>query len=243
MDLKGRIVLVSGGAHRVGKAIALHLASLGPKAVVFTYNSSARAAVETQNAINNLGIEAFALQCDQADVSQIRSVFNHVEKKYERLDVLVNSASVFLTADFLSVTPETWDRVMDVNARGPMFFMQFAVPLMQKSGGCMINIIDESVKKPALSWIHHGAAKAALWNLTKSAAIALAPEIRVNAVLPGAVLKPAEWSDERWEQNRNSIPLKKLGSVEDVCEAVEFIIKAEFMTGQAIVIDGGSTVL
>jgi pteridine reductase len=133
---------------------------------------------------------------------------------------------------------------MNVNARGPFFFMQLAAPIMRMhGGGCIINIIDESVKKPALSWIHHGASKSALWNVTKSGAIALAPDIRVNAILPGAVLKPPDWTDAHWEKNMDSIPLKKMGSVEDVCKAVEFLIESDFVTGQAIVVDGGTTVL
>jgi NAD(P)-dependent dehydrogenase (short-subunit alcohol dehydrogenase family) len=110
-------------------------------------------------------------------------------------------------------------------------------------GGCIINIIDESVKKPALSWIHHGASKSALWNVTKSGAIALAPDVRVNAILPGAVLKPPDWTDERWEKNMDTIPLKKMGSTEDVCKAVAFLVESDFVTGQAIVVDGGTTVL
>jgi NAD(P)-dependent dehydrogenase (short-subunit alcohol dehydrogenase family) len=122
--------------------------------------------------------------------------------------------------------------------------MQKAAPLMQSpDGGVIVNIIDESVIKPALQWVHHGASKAALWNVTRTAAIALAPKIRVNAVLPGAVLKPPDYSDEQWEELIPGIPLKKLGSADDVCQAVEYLVKADFVTGQMIVVDGGATVL
>ncbi|PKO15467.1 MAG: short-chain dehydrogenase [Chloroflexi bacterium HGW-Chloroflexi-10] len=244
MDLNGRCVLVTGGAHRVGKAIALKLAKMGAQTVVFTYNSSEEAAQNTVAEIKSMGSKALAIRCDQSDVHQIQATIENIKNTYERLDLLVNSASIFLTADFFSVTKDEWDTVMNVNARGPFFFMQFAAPLMmQNELGCVINIIDESVQKPALSWIHHGASKAALWNLTKSAAIALAPSIRVNAILPGAVLKPPDWSDERWESNTEKIPLRKLGSPDDVCQAVEFLVKSDFVTGQVIVVDGGSTVL
>jgi NAD(P)-dependent dehydrogenase (short-subunit alcohol dehydrogenase family) len=122
--------------------------------------------------------------------------------------------------------------------------MQKAARLMMAGdGGVVINIIDESVLKPALIWVHHGASKAALWNITRTGAAALAPKIRVNAVLPGAVLKPPDYSDERWNGLIPGIPLQKLGSAEDVCQAIEYLIHADFVTGQMIVVDGGATVL
>lgn len=244
MDLSKSCVLVTGGAHRVGKAIALTFAKMGAKTVVFTYSSSADEAKVTEKELRSLGCQAKAIQCDQSDVSQIRKTIEEIKNEFGRLDVLVNSASIFLTNDFFSVTPENWDIVMNINARGPFFFMQEAAPLMMENrSAVIINIIDESVMKPAMDWVHHGASKAALWNLTRIASVALAPKIRVNAVLPGAVLKPPEWSYERWELNKDAVPLKKLGSPEDVCQAVEYLVNAEFVTGQMIVVDGGRTVL
>ena len=244
MDLSESCVLVTGGAHRVGKAIALTLAKMGAKTVVFTYSSSADEAKITEKELRAHGCQAKAFHCDQSDVSQIRRTIEGIKNEFGRLDVLVNSASIFLTNDFFSVTPENWDIVMNINARGPFFFMQEAASLMlENRNAVIINIIDELVMKPAMAWVHHGASKAALWNLTRIASIALAPKIRVNAVLPGAVLKPPEWSYERWELNEDAVPLKKLGSPEDVCQAVEYLVNAEFVTGQMIVVDGGSTVL
>jgi NAD(P)-dependent dehydrogenase (short-subunit alcohol dehydrogenase family) len=150
---------------------------------------------------------------------------------------------VLFDAEFYDVTPETWNQVMNINVRGPFFFMQKAAPLMLAGGGgVIVNIIDESAVKPALRWVHHGASKSALWNITRSGSMALAPQIRVNAVLPGAVLKPPDYTDEHWEGLIPNIPLRKLGSAEDVCQAVEYLIKADFVTGQMIVVDGGATV-
>ena len=243
MDLAGRCVLVTGGAHRVGKAITLKLAEMGASQVVFTYNSSEKAAEETAAEIRALGPEVLAIRCDQSDVSQIKQTIEMVRDKFGRLDVMVNSASVFFNADFFEVTPETWNQVMNINTRGPFFFMQEAAPLMNENdGGVVVNIIDASVLKPALSWVHHGASKAALWNVTRNGAMALAPKIRVNAVLPGAVLKPPDYSEDTWEGLKDDIPLRKLGSANDVCQAVEYLIKADFVTGQMIVVDGGETV-
>lgn len=244
MDLSGRCVLVTGGAHRVGKAIALKLARMGAAQVVFTYNSSEEAADKTAQEIRSLGCEVLAIRCDQSDIQQIDAAIELVRQKFGRLDVLVNSASVLLEAEFDDVTAETWNQVLNINARGPFFFMQTAARLMMAGdGGVVINIIDESVLKPALIWVHHGASKAALWNITRTGAAALAPKIRVNAVLPGAVLKPPDYSDERWNGLIPGIPLQKLGSAEDVCQAIEYLIHADFVTGQMIVVDGGATVL
>lgn len=242
MDLRGRCVLVTGGAHRVGKSITMTLAKMGASMVVFTYNSSVEAAEKTADEIREFGCEVLAIRCDQSDLTQIDPVIDAIKNKFGRLDILVNSASVLFEADFDSVSPESWDQVLNINARGPFFFMQKAAPLMQSTdGGVIVNIIDESAVKPALKWVHHGASKAALWNITRTGAIALAPKIRVNAVLPGAVLKPPDYSDELWESYAANIPLRKLGSAEDVSQAVEYLVKADFVTGQMIVVDGGAT--
>ncbi len=244
MDLSGCCVLVTGGAHRVGKAIALKLAKMGAAQVVFTFNSSEAAAEKTAQEIRSLGCEVLAIRCDQSDIQQIDATIELVRQKFGRLDVLVNSASVLFEAEFDDVTPETWNQVLNINARGPFFFMQKAARLMMTGdGGVIVNIIDESALKPALIWVHHGASKAALWNITRTGSAALAPKIRVNAVLPGAVLKPPDYSDERWDALIPSIPLQKLGSAEDVCQAVEYLVNADFVTGQMIVVDGGATVL
>ena len=244
MELAGRCVLVTGGAHRVGKAITLNLAKMGASQVVFTFNSSVEAAEKTAAEIRSFGCEVLAIRCDQSEISQIEHVIEMVRKQFGRLDVLVNSASVLFDGEFFDVTPETWNQVLNINARGPFFFMQKAAPLMQSNGGgVIINIIDESAVKPALQWIHHGASKSALWNITRSGAMALAPSIRVNAVLPGAVLKPPDYTDEHWEGLVDQIPLRKLGSAEDVSQAVEYLVNADFVTGQMVVVDGGSTVL
>ena len=242
MDLNGRCVLVTGGAHRVGKAITMALARMEASQVVFTYNSSAEAAEKTADEIRAFGCEVLAVRCDQSEIAQIDHAIEIVKEKFGRLDVMVNSASVLFEADFFDVTPETWNQVLNINVRGPFFFMQKAAPLMKANGGgVIVNIIDESAVKPALKWVHHGASKAGLWNITRTGAIALAPDIRVNAVLPGAVLKPPDYSDEVWEGYSNSIPLRKLGSAEDVSQAVEYLVKADFVTGQMIVVDGGAT--
>lgn len=241
MDLKNRIALVTGGAHRVGKAIALALAGEGAH-VAFTYNASAAPAETTAAEIRALGVRALALRCDQGDPAQVAGALAQIRAEFGPLDVLVNSASIFIQRDLMDVDLEEWDRVLNINLRGPFLFLQAAArEMLDGAGGAVVNIIDESVVRPEPAYTHHSVAKAGLWNLTQLAARRLAPKVRVNAVLPGAVLKPPDWDEERWQALIPHIPLRRAGSPQDVCEAVLYLLHAEFVTGQMVVVDGGST--
>jgi NAD(P)-dependent dehydrogenase (short-subunit alcohol dehydrogenase family) len=241
MNLQNSVMLVTGGAHRVGKAIALALASKGAR-VAFTYSASAEAANQTVLELKALGVDAIALHCDQVDDRQIDHAVQAVLEHYGRLDGLVNSASIFQEKSFFEITPRDWDLTLDINTRGPFFFMQkVARWMLVHSGGSIVNIIDDSAVRPGTFNPHHGASKAGLWILTRSLALALAPSIRVNAVLPGAVLIPPGWAAERWQNLADKTPLKRPGAPEDVSRAVVYLMEEEFITGQKIVVDGGST--
>ena len=131
---------------------------------------------------------------------------------------------------------------MSINVRGPFFFSQAAARAMQATGGgVIINILDESAVVPTRFFVHHSAAKAALHMLTRSTALALAPQIRVNAVLPGPVLMPEGYDTEKWQRLKAHTPLKRLGSPEDVARAVIYLMKEEYITGQVLAVDGGRT--
>ena len=242
IPIRERVFMVTGGAHRVGKAIALALAAEGGK-IAITYNSSAESAQKTCAELESLGVQAFAIRCDQADLSQIPVAVEAVIKRFGRIDGLVNSASIMQeVGNFLEITPADWDLTMNINARGPFFFTQAAARwMLAHEGGVVVNIIDESAINPHAFLMQHAASKSALWMLTRSSALALAPSIRVNAVLPGAVLKPPNWTEERWQNITPSVPLKRLGSAEDVARAVVYLVKEEYITGQMIVVDGGSS--
>lgn len=241
MQLQGSCIIVTGGAHRVGKAICLALASEGAN-IAFTYNTSKEAAQETSQEIQALGVRCLSIFCDQTRPDQIEQVVNHVIGEWGQLDGLVNSASIWQEKPLLEITPLDWDMTMNVNARGPFFFIHWAAKWMtDHKGGSIVNIIDESALKPSVNYIHHGVSKTALWMLTRSCALALAPTIRVNAVLPGAVLKPPDWEEERWQELAKRIPLRKVGDAEDVAHAVVYLMKEDYITGQSIVVDGGST--
>lgn len=239
MEMRDRIALVTGGAHRVGKAIALALAREGAHVVV-TYHASAEQAQQAVAEIEGCGVGGLAVQCDQSNPAQVAAVFDVLKEKWERLDILVNSAAIMQSKPFLDITPQDWDATLDINLKGPFLFSQQAGRMMLKQGqGVIINIADEAGLTPWPRDVHHSVSKAGVIMLTKATALALAPKVRVNAIAPGPVLKPEGWTDERWDTLRPSTPLDRLGSPQAVCEAVLYLIRAEFVTGHVLVVDGG----
>ena len=241
MQLQGTVMLVTGGAHRIGKAIAMALAREGAH-IAFTYNASEAAAETTLREIGALGVRGLSIRCDQSKPDQIKTVVDEVTSKWGRLDGLVNSASIWQEKPLFEITPMDWDMTMNVNARGPFFFIHWVAKwMLEHGGGAIVNIIDESALKPSINYIHHGASKTALWMLTRSCALSLAPSIRVNAVLPGAVLKPPDWEEDRWQNLAKNIPLRRVGDSIDVAHAVVYLMEQDYITGQSIVVDGGST--
>ena len=245
MEIRDRIALVTGGARRVGKAIALALAHEGAH-VAITYHASADEANQTADEINACGVQSLALRCDQSDPAQVAAVFDALKDKWGRLDILVNSAAIMQQKPFLDITPQDWDATLGINLTGPFLFSQHAGRMMlaqsARGGGVIINIADEAGLTPWPRYVHHSISKAGVIMLTRAAALALAPNVRVNAIAPGPVLKPGGWTDERWETLRPSTPLDRLGSPQDVVEAVLYLIRAGFVTGHVLVVDGGRTV-
>ncbi len=239
MDAENKIALVTGGARRVGKAIAAALARSGAH-VVITYNTSVDEAATTVAEINRSGGQALALQCDQRDLAAIDRLFDRLRREVDRLDILVNNAAIMEPKPALEITSDDWTRVMETNLRGPFFMAQRAAQWMVTTGGgVIVNIADLSALQPWPSYLAHAISKSGLVAMTHGLALALAPSIRVNAVAPGLILKPDAWSDERWAQLIAALPLQRAGTPEDVAEAALYCVRSGFMTGQTIVIDGG----
>ncbi len=240
-DLRDKVILITGGAIRLGKAMALHAARLGMR-VAITYRSSAKPAEETRAEIEALGRQCFAIRCDQSNANEIKPAVEAILTRFGKVNVLVNSASNFEERDFFDINPNDWDNVLNTNARGPFFFtQQVARHMIEGEGGSIVNIIDESVKRPTLQYPDHGVSKTALWAVTRLSALRLGPKIRVNAILPGAVLKPPDYTDEQWAAIAEKSPLKKVGSPQDICRALEFLMLSDFVTGQMIIVEGGVT--
>lgn len=239
--LTDKVALVTGAAHRVGLAIALTLAAEGAHIAVH-YHSAADQARQAVRAIKSHGVDAFSFQADQAHPQQVNRLFDAVREHFGRLDILVNSASIFKKADFLNLSFEEWQRVLGVNLSGPFLCSQAAARLMLQQdppSGVIINIIDNSALQPWPQYPHHSVAKAGLLMLTRVMARRLAPHIRVNAVAPGPVLKEPSRSEESWAQLAGRLPLKRAGSPEDVGRAVAYLAREDFITGAVLNVDGG----
>jgi NAD(P)-dependent dehydrogenase (short-subunit alcohol dehydrogenase family) len=235
-----RVALVTGSARRLGKAIALALAQDGADIVVH-YHHSSEAAAATADEITALRRRVLTVGADLSDVAQVEGLFQEIEREFGQLDVLVNSASTFEAVSFMDMTPAQWDETLDVNLKGPAFCAQAAARLMlPRGGGHIVNIADVIGLQPWPRFPHHAVAKAGLIMLTQVLAMTLAPAIRVNAVAPGPVLKPPGMPDERWQEIGAASLLGRAGQAADVVEAVLFLVRSNYITGEVLVVDGGS---
>lgn len=244
MDLSGKVALVTGAAHRVGRIIALALADRGAHIVVH-YHRSETLAASTAQEVRTMGVQSEVVRANLGIPLEIDDMFVRIEAHFGRLDVVVNSASAFQARDFLSLTLEDWDYVMGINLRAPFQIGQLAAHLMlaRGGGGVIVNVGDVAGQRPWARYPHHSVSKAGLLMLTQVMAKALAPQIRVNAVVPGPVLKPDRMLDERWDKLGESLPLKRVGQPEHVAQAVLALIENDFITGSVLNVDGGDSLL
>jgi len=241
MDLNGKTALVTGAAKRLGRAIAVRLARCGAD-VVIHYNRSKDDARVTAEMIRDAGRRAELVHADLADPEDIEAMFAELAgllpDRDRPLDVLVNNASVYDRSPIETLTAEQWDRQMSVNARGPALCIRHAAGMMPP-GGAIVNITDISAEDPRAELPAYCASKAALLAVTKSAAKALAPDIRVNAVAPGAVLWEEGLSDEYKQRVLARVPMKRAGCPEDIAAAVAFLCTNDYITAQTLRVDGG----
>lgn len=240
MKLENKVALVTGAAHRVGKAIALALAQEGADIVVH-YGGSSDAARETVREIEALGRRTFLHQADMGNWDAAAQLGRAALDYFGRVDILINSASSFVPNDYFSTTEANFDQAFDVNIKGPFVLSQMiGKAMMDNAGGNIINIVDEGAFYPWKQYVAHSLSKAALLALTRSQALNLGPKVRVNAICPGPILKPAEYSEEQWQALRNGNPLRALGSAEQVGEIVVFLVAGpQFINGDCIMLDGG----
>ena len=244
INLQDKVALVTGAAQRVGRAIALELAQQGVHIMVH-YNSSDPATVrETVQAIKSHGVDAVPIQANISKPDEINTIFKAIDEAFGRLDIVINSASVFQKRQLLDVSLDDWNLTMDVNLRAPFLITQQAAQVMANNdipGGTIINICDAGVDGPWEAYSHHGISKSALWMLTQVSALSLGPSIRANAIVPGPVMKPAgrPMSDEEWAKIGERNPLNKTGTAEDVGRAVVYLCQEDFLTGTIIHVNAG----
>lgn len=232
------VALVTGGAVRVGRAIALGLAGEGYDVVV-AYRSSEDAARRTKTDIEYAGRSCRLVQADLATPEGPDTVVDTARDAFGRLDVVVNSAASFRAVPLTDVDAEEFDAVMALNVRAPHLVVRAAIDLLRASRGSVVNITDLSAFQAWTGYPHHAVSKAALAHLTRVQARALAPDVRVNAIAPGAVLAPDDWPDDRWEAMAERAALQRTGDPEDVVRAVLYLVAADFVTGHVIPVDGG----
>ncbi len=237
VELKGKIALITGAARRVGRAISLALADAGADIIVH-YRQSAEAAASLAEDIRAAGRRAMLVRADLAAPRDIAAMFETISAEFGRLDVLVNNAAVYHRTPIETLTAEQWDAEFAVNARAPALCTAHAAKLMP-GGGVIVNITDIAAEKTWPGYPAYCASKAALLALTNSTAKALAPNIRVNSVAPGAIL----WNDDTKEETKRKVmshvPMNRPGRPEDVAAAVLFLIGNDYITGQNIRVDGG----
>lgn len=239
MDLKGKIALVTGSAHRVGKHIAIALGNEGCHLAIH-YHGSKEKALTSVEEIQALGVKAFAFQANLSKYEEIIDLFQEIDQTFEGLDILINSAAILLRRDLLEVDIHEWNQIMNLNLKGAFFCLQQAAIRMHSwGGGVIINISDIIGRRPWAHYPVHSISKAGIEMLTKVAAIELAPEIRVNAIAPGLILAPESMQPKRWQELADASLLQRPGSPEDVARAVLFLLKNDYISGETLVVDGG----
>lgn len=238
MDLDGKVVLVTGAGTRVGRAIAVALGKAGMRVGVHYYGSE-KGARQTVDEILAAGSDARTLPGDLTDPATGPRVVEHISKVFGSLDVLVNSAAVMLRTPIGEVLVEDWDAMFALNLRAPFFLSQSAARVMKDRGGVIINIADLAAFESWRNYIPHSITKAGIVQMTRGLAHALAPKIRVNAIAPGAVLLPDGYGPEERDKLVSTTPLGRIGSPDDVAQAVIYLITADYVTGETIIVDGG----
>lgn len=238
MELRGRVALVTGAAHRVGRTIALALGARGARVAVH-YHASPAPAEQTVRDIHAAGGEARAFPADLSAADEPARLVDDVAASFGALDVLVNSAAMMRRTPIGAVIPAEWDAMFALNLRAPFFAAQAAARHMAVRGGVIVNIADLAAFETWTGYIPHGITKAGVVQMTRALAHALAPAVRVNAVAPGVVLLPEGWDPAAAKHLTDTTPLRRLGSPEDVASAVLYLIDADFVTGETIVVDGG----
>ena len=247
-SLRGKVALVTGGAIRVGREIALEMAREGMDLVITYFQSTDEARSLKESAVK-LGVRCEIVQTELAEAGAVEQIYEAVRSNFNRLDVLINNASIFQPTAFGTITQDAYDRNQAINARAPLLLIQRFSDMLAahfdaddpSSAGRVVNFIDIHVMgEPLRHYAAYNASKAALMEITATLAIELAPRITVNAIAPGVVAWADSYSEEMKNEYMTRVPLRRPGTPEDAAAAVLFLIRdAAYCTGQIIRLDGG----
>ena len=240
--MQGKVVLITGGAKRLGASICRRLHGAGAS-LMLHYRASAGEARLLQAELNHQRKDSVALiQADLLDLGKLPSLIDQTVQIFGRLDAVVNNAASFYPTPVGEITPDDWDMLIGANLRAPLFIAQAAAPALRKTQGAIVNITDIHAERPLKNYVLYSVAKSGLVGLTRSLARELAPEVRVNAVAPGPILWPDDDTFDELSRQRiiSHTPLKREGTPEDIAKAVHFLLsEATYVTGETINVDGG----
>jgi len=240
-----KVVLITGGAKRVGAAICRRMHAEGAN-LMLHYRASGGEARLLQAELNHARPNSVALiQADLLETAKLPSLVEQTVQTFGRLDFLVNNASSFFPTPVGEIGLDHWNDLIGTNLQAPLFLAQAAAPALRKAGGAIVNIADIHADRPLKSYVIYSIAKSGLIGLTRSLARELAPEVRVNAVAPGPVLWPDDESFDELSRQRiiSHTPLKREGTPEDIAGAVHYLLaEAHYVTGQTINVDGGRNI-
>ncbi|MEM7531330.1 MAG: SDR family oxidoreductase [Chloroflexota bacterium] len=250
MNPKEKIALITGGAHRVGKAMTMMLAEAGAHVIV-NYNRSHEAAQETVAEAQKLGVQAMPIHADVADWQSVQRMGAQILEQFGGVDILINSASWMGRTPLPTDDIETWQQVTRISIDGTFYISNYLIPSMieranarqqdgeQDSAGVIINVADLSAFRPWKNLTAHAVGKSAVLALTRQLALEFAPTLRVNAVAPGPVLPEANADERQIKMGIRRTLLKRWGTPEDVARAVKYLIEADYVTGDVLRVDGG----
>ena len=236
-----KTIFITGAAKRIGKEIALCFSEMGWN-IIIHYNSSKNDAQVLADEINGANQDSAITVQGNLDVKEdVEKVINIVRDAFPTIDLLINNASTFYPTPIEDISEEHWDKLVGSNLKGPLFLIKGLKDKLKESKGSIINITDTNLSKGVANYSIYSAAKAGLESITKGLARELAPDIKVNAIAPGAMLEPPDvtWTEEQKSKVISSIPLNRMGSEKDISEAVKFLAKSNYITGQIIKVDGG----
>ena len=235
------LALVTGGAHRLGRAFCLALARQG-YAILLHYHHSTKEAAAASEEMRSLAVPVYLAQADLSNLNNLNSLFSTLDTLPHRLKVLVNSAAVMPRGDVRTLSAADFDAAIALNLRAPFLCAQEAAKRM-KDGGLIVNVTDVGALKAWSGFPAYTVSKAGLESLTRVLARSLAPRIRVNAIAPGLVLPSPYVSEAEWKRLVEHLPLKRPASVDEITSALEFLLENEYITGQTIIVDGGYSLL
>ncbi|MCA9004649.1 MAG: SDR family oxidoreductase [Planctomycetaceae bacterium] len=240
LNLEGKVAVITGAAVRIGRAMALALAEAGVDLCIH-YHHSNEAAEETCEEVSTRGREAICVSADLSDpVTASVAIFEAAVTRFGKVDILINSASVFENKGLTDSTESDWDSHLDINLKAPFFLSQrFAEQLQSGQTGQIVNIVDWRAQRAGKGHLAYRISKAGLVTLTECLALELAPAIQVNAIAPGAILPPPGEDRSYLDQRAQKVPLQRAGNTDEICSALLYLLRSEFVTGEVLTVAGG----